>query len=138
MKHFVIIVICLTLIGCATPGTFPKGCENSVIYQTVPQADLVGVFGVVAIAEGLALKPEARPLMCSMTKSMMDVLDKQQITYLDFATILTDNVKWLNTYFGARILIYKQLFIAFDQPVNIDKCDLDYLKRNLNLLRTGC
>jgi hypothetical protein len=133
-----ILIVLFLVAGCATTPTIPAGCGKSVIYKSVPNADLIGTLGVVAIAEGMAVKPEAKVFICGMSTSMMTALTDEKLTYLDFATILTDNVKWLNTYFGQRILIYKALFIEFDKPIAISPCDHDYLMRNLNLLRTGC
>lgn len=136
MKLFVSMSVLLVVImGCATT-TVPIGCEKSLVYK-IPNADALGSAGIVALTIGTQFKPDAKPYICNFANIVLQALKDDKLTYLDFATMITDHVKWINSYFGSSVLVFQAMFATFDKPVPLDPCDVSYLKRNMLALISG-
>lgn len=139
----IITIIMLALLlpfitSCSTtPTTRPAGCENSIIYKvTGDQPSLASAISTIVITEALIAKPEAAPYVRGAIENLLGLLEDDQVTYIEFATAATQNIKWVNQYFGQRLAVYTPLLSAFDKQIPISQCDTDLIRKDLTALLT--
>lgn len=70
--------------------------------------------------------------MFGAIRGLLTALADDQVTYVELAQVAAQNVKWVNSYFGNRLLVYSELLCLFDQPIPIDKCDRELIQIHLN------
>jgi hypothetical protein len=120
------------LCGCAsfsaTPTAIPAGCEKSVIYQYVPYPQISGAALIFAITEVAKKVPEAKPYIVGMMDDLTKALDNKELTYIGFASLVLQDVKWINENYGQEVVMLSALLAQFDRPVVLDECDLKLLK----------
>ena len=141
MRFIKSLSICLSMMfilsGCsyfqdlASQNQIPVGCENSVIYKNLPSPKLVSVVNIIVVNEGVIAFPKAKPFIKTGVDSLLKALEDDSLTYVDFLTMVSDNVKWVNKYFGNRLVTYTELLSIFDSPLPIDVCDRNMIKAHL-------
>ena len=128
----VAVVIGFGLIGC-TPSTvnIPTGCENSLIYKSVPDVKATGVILQLANLEALKNNVWKASEAKGIINGLLDMLNMENITYATFIQQAVANVKWLNENVAAETVIIINYVDALNKPIPIDKCDIGLLKTHL-------
>jgi hypothetical protein len=128
------------LFGCATikdAGVRPAGCEDSLIYDKVPQPDLVGVGLMLAVSETSLQYPQARPYIAGAIDALTRSLAGEKPTYAAFALEVFQDITWINQNFGARLVLIKPVVLAFDSPLPISSCDLALIRNHLAMQKAA-
>lgn len=125
--------------GCATLTSqqIPTGCENSVVYNNVPYADLMG--GVMSVA-GLetykyavlkqGLDPE--PFIAAV-ENITVMLDNPSLTYPGFVAALAQMNEQVMRYAGIEIVFLASLVNSMNQQnMVMDTCDREYFGRQFD------
>lgn len=128
---FFMLTSCSHFQNLASQNQTPVGCENSVIYKNIPNPKLIGVVNIIVVNEGVIAYPKAKPFIKTGVESLLKALEDDSLTYVDFLTMVSDNVKWVNKYFGNRLVTYTEILSIFDSPLPIDSCDRDLIKAHL-------
>lgn len=131
------VAMCALLQACSTAQILtaanqrPAGCEKSVIYDHVPAPKLTGGVILITVSELAKTYPSARPYLMGAIDAILDVLKDDKVTYAELAMRAAQQLKWVNSYFGIRLLAYSDLIAIFDQPIPIYACDRDLIKAHL-------
>lgn len=129
---FLVFFWSAVLSGCAGTQTrqIPAGCEGSMIYaKTNPEA--LNAVGLISVSELTRFYPSARPFLVGACEDLRDMLEDSRITYVELAQAAVQRVAWVNSNFGARLLVYTELLSMFDKPVPLDPCDADLIRAHL-------
>lgn len=130
----------ITMIGCSSTGTnlsslttntIPTGCENSLIYKTIPNVKAVDA--ILQIANLEAIKYDAWKVeeAKGVVQAMLDLLNQENLTYSSFIQYAVANVKWLNENVATESVIVINYIDELNKPLPIDHCDIELLKTHL-------
>jgi hypothetical protein len=135
---FALVVLWLTY-GCATlrPDTKPpppSGCEKSVIYSRFACPMDQNSSSKLVEYSHLTLRSfqGAKRHVHGLLLRILAILNDDQATYLDVAQLVIQNIKWINTYYGYRLVSYSEILFRFDQPKSLDVCDRELIKSQIN------
>jgi len=130
---------CIALVDQMTER--PAGCEQSIIYDRLPAPKVSGAVLLIAVNEAAHAKPEVVMYILGSIDSILEVLQDDQVTYVELAMQAAQQISWINTYFGNRVLVYSELIAAFDRPVPLYPCDRmlirNHLKKQRDMLTMG-
>ena len=137
-----VVAFGFTMVGCATTGkTVPVGCEKSVIYNNVPNADLAGGLISVAGMTGFkALKQKGVDMapVVSCLQQLDGILDKEGLTYTQFVAALANANSYIKNYAGIELVFLTNLVdTMFREQVTIDACDRKFLDRTIKDILTN-
>ncbi len=121
----------VSLSSCASVVTQPQrpaGCEGSLIYNTIPNPELLSTGLILGVYEYAKLNPDKRALIEEALICAEELLEREDITAADGALLLTQRFDWLNKYLGAEILILTELLSPLNQPIPLDACDRRFLQ----------
>ena len=126
------ILICSLMLtvawisGCSiatNPVARPAGCEDSVIYDTFPNPEVVDTLLVVAAFELAKQKPELCSILDEAFGYGEELLSKPGMTYIQFAAATAARFDWVNKYAGTELVILSELLAKFDRPIPMSECD---------------
>ncbi|GEM_PF-5549392 len=130
------ILVCLviSLPSCKTTQQAvspPAGCEESILYKNLQAARVVDAALVIGISVAATNHPETKPYLEKAVDALSEMLDDNQVTYVEFLEAAVTNVKWLNSYCGTALLAVSPVMAEFDRPIPINACDTRLLKEHL-------
>jgi hypothetical protein len=131
------------MTGCATTNTggggtgnnIPPGCENSLVYKNVPNADLMA--GVVTIA-GLEAykyfvknKGDSKPVIVALENAKA-ALENPELTYTQFAAVMVQTNEYTAKYAGLEVMFLATLIDSmYQNETQMDNCDRNFFNRHL-------
>jgi hypothetical protein len=126
---FFLCVLCLA--GCATAPkpAKPDDCSDSLIYKYIPEPELTGSLLVTGTQFMTTKFPESKKFVVLMFQELGKMLDDEKVTYSEFATLLQNNIVWINDYFQNHALVSTMVMVFANKPVKISTCDVRLLKR---------
>lgn len=142
LKHMAILAVLVWVLafmmGCGTKyanwvkevNNPPAECEESVIYQTVPLADITSGIVIISLDEFVKMGEGYKSWAISMNTKVIELADNPMTTYVTFATEMTAEAMRLNEWWGSEVVVLvKPVFDAFlkiDKPMNV--CDRAFIK----------
>jgi hypothetical protein len=139
---FAVIAICIAILGgCAgntpSPYVIPPGCQNSIIYNKLPYADVVGGLADIAGFATLQYLKQHKNLdiapIITALQSLGTDLAAPGITYADFVVDLATVNNYVNQYAGIELIFADSLIDTyFNTKIAMDPCDVQYLQSQIN------
>lgn len=133
----VTMIILCALCACSflQPAEIPEGCENSFIINKIPNYREVDVLFQLANVQGIRQDLYTREQALKFLDDCEAMLEST--TYSDLAIFVIAKIKWLNEHAGVEVLILSQYVTdAFNEPLPLDACDIDLLKKHIQKQRT--
>lgn len=96
------ILICLVIFlpSCKTTQQAvspPAGCEESILYKNLQAARVADAALVIGISVAATNHPETKPYLEKAVDRLSEMLDDNQVTYVEFLEAAVANMKWLNS-----------------------------------------
>ncbi len=142
MSLFFVVIFVFTMVtGCCTTlhqgQLVPQGCENSVVYKTVPYADLMGgviaVIGFEAYKNAVVKKGLDPTPFVKAVENVIIALDNPSLTYPQFVVAMAQTNEQLMKHAGLEIVFLASLLDTMsNQNMVIDACDKAYFIRQLD------
>jgi len=134
-RIFSSLVIVGFLFGC---GTFagkpvrPAGCEQSVLYDKIPNLKEVDLLLKIGVIEVVKKKPQLKTSILNGLNELDRLLSSPvPPTYVDLLAVVTKDIAWINDQAGIEILILSEYAGVFSQPIQIFPCDISLLREHI-------